>query len=47
MARQCLFTSYFVDRFYNELFATINDYAEINSDNLNLRLYQVNKIAWN
>ena len=35
MARQRLFTSYVADRFYNELFAAINDYAETNSDNLN------------
>ena len=40
MARQRSFTSYVADRFYNELFAAINDYyAETNSDNLNLRLY--------
>lgn len=45
MARQRLFTSYVADRFYNELFAAINDYAETNSDNLNLRLYKVNKIG--
>ena len=45
MARQRSFTSYVADRFYNELFAAINDYAEINSDNLNLRLYQVNRIG--
>lgn len=45
MARQRSFTSYIADRFNNELFAAINDYAEINSDNLNLRLYQVNKIG--
>lgn len=46
MARQRSFTSYVADRFYNELFAAINDYyAETNSDNLNLRLYQVNRIG--
>lgn len=45
MARRRSFTSYVADRFNNELFAAINDYAEINSDNLNLRLYQVNKIG--
>ena len=45
MARQRSFTSYVADRFYNELFAAINDYAEINADSLNLRLYQVNKIG--
>lgn len=45
MARQRSFTSYVADRFYNELFAAINDYAETNSDNLNLRLYKVNKIG--
>ena len=41
MARQRSFTSYVADRFYNELFAAINDYAEIIADSLNLRLYQV------
>ena len=45
MARQRSFTSYVADRFYNELFAVINDYAEIKADSLNLRLYQVNKIG--
>lgn len=45
MARQRSFTSYVADRFYNELFAAINDYAETNSDNLNLRRYQVNRIG--
>lgn len=45
LARQRSFTSYVADRFYNELFAAINDYAEINADNLNLRLYQVNRIG--
>lgn len=30
MARQRSFTSYVADRFYNELFAAINDYAETN-----------------
>ena len=45
LARQRSFTSYVADRFYNELFAAINDYAETNPDNLNLRLYQVNKIG--
>ena len=46
MARQRSFTSYVADRYYNELFAAINDYyAETNSDNLNLRLYQVNRIG--
>lgn len=45
MARQRSFTSYVADRFYNELFAAINDYVETNSDNLNLRLYKVNKIG--
>lgn len=45
MARQCSFTSYVADKFNNELFAVINDYAETNSDNLNLRFYQVNKIG--
>ena len=35
MARQRSFTSYVADRYYNELFAAINDYyAETNSDNL-------------
>lgn len=42
MARQRSFTSYVADRFYNELFAAINDFAEDNLDDLNLRLYQVN-----
>ena len=45
MTRQHSFTSYVADRFYNELFAAINDYVETNSDNHNLRLYQVNKIC--
>ena len=45
LARQRSFTSYVADRFYNELFAAINDYAEIYADNLNLRLYQVNRIG--
>ena len=45
MARQRSFTSYVADRFYNELFAAINDYAETNSDNLNLRIYQINRIG--
>ena len=45
MARQRSFTSYVADRFYNELFAAINDFAEDNSDDLNLRLYQVNRIG--
>lgn len=45
MAQQRSFTSYVADRFYNELFVAINDYAEINTDNLNLRLYQVKKIG--
>lgn len=44
MARQRSFTSYVADRFYNELFAAISDFAEENSDDLNLRLYQVNRI---
>ena len=45
MARQRSFTSYVTDKFYNELFAVINDYAGTNLDNLNLRFYQVNKIG--
>ena len=45
MARQRSFTSYVADRFYNELFAAISDFAEENSDDLNLRLYQVNRIG--
>lgn len=45
MARQRSFTSYVADRFYNELFAAINDFSEDNSDNLHLRLYQINRIG--
>lgn len=45
MARQRSFTSYVADRFYNELFAAISDFAEDNTDDLNLRLYQVNRIG--
>lgn len=45
MVRQRSFTSYVADRFYNELFAAISDFAEENSDDLNLRLYQVNRIG--
>lgn len=45
MARQRSITNYVADRFYNELCTTINDYSETNSDDLNLRLYQVNKIG--
>lgn len=45
MARQRSFTSYVADRFYNEMFAAINDFAEDSSDDLNLRLYQVNRIG--
>lgn len=45
MALQRSFTSYVADRFYNELFAAISDFAEENSDDLNLRLYQVNRIG--
>lgn len=45
MARQRSFTSYVADGFYNELFAAISDFTEENSDDLNLRLYQVNRIG--
>ena len=45
MARQRSFISYVADIFYNELFAAISDFAEDNTDNLNLRLYQVNRIG--
>lgn len=44
MARQRSFMSYVSDRFYNELFAAIEDHIEVNADDLNLRLNKVNRI---
>lgn len=45
MARQRSFTSYVADRFYNELFVAINDFAKDSSDDLDLRLYKVSRIG--
>ena len=37
MARQRSFTSYVADRFYNELFADISDFAEDNTGSSRMR----------
>lgn len=39
------FKDYVADRFYNELFAAIKDYAEENGEDLDLRLYQIRNIS--
>lgn len=39
------FTGYVADRFYNELFASIQNYSECNYDALDLRLYRVRNIG--
>lgn len=39
------FTGYVADRFYNELFAVIQNYTEYNYDALDLRLYRVRNIG--
>ena len=39
------FTDYVADRFYNELFAAIQNYTECNYDALDLRLYRVRNIG--
>ena len=39
------FTDYVANRFYNELFAAIQNYVTENNDNLDLRLYRVKNIG--
>lgn len=39
------FTDYVADRFYNELFATIQNYIECNYDDLGFWLYRVQNIG--
>lgn len=39
------FTDYVADRFYNELFAAVQNYIEYNYDALDLRLYRVRNIG--
>ena len=39
------FTDYVADRFYNELFVSIQNYTECNYDALDLRLYRVQNIG--
>lgn len=41
MAGNRSFTDYVADRFYSELYATIQNYIEENYDTLDLRLYRV------
>ncbi|KYG28201.1 XRE family transcriptional regulator [Alkalihalobacillus trypoxylicola] len=45
MAGNRSFTNYVADRFYNEMFATIQSYIEENYDSLDLRLYKVQNIG--
>lgn len=45
MAQRRSFTNYVADRFYNEMFATIQNYTLDNYDDLDLRLYRVRNIG--
>lgn len=39
------FKDYVADRFYNEMFATVQSHISDNYDNLDLRLYRVQNIG--
>lgn len=45
MATNRSFTEYVANRFYNELFAAIQNYLTENNDNLELRLYRIKNIG--
>lgn len=45
MGRDRSFTEYVANRFYNELFAAIQNYVTENNDNLELRLYRIKNIG--
>lgn len=45
MAGNRSFKDYVADRFYNEMFATLQSYISDNYDDLDLRLYRVRKIG--
>ena len=45
MAGNRSFKDYVAERFYNEMFATVQSYISDNYDNLDLRLYRVQNIG--